>query len=261
VATRSKHRSRLIPRTDRSPESGWRPWLAELERHEQGRIAEFGAIVVAGFLAAVVVLYAFAWLATEVLDRETQAIDLATLAILQRFSSPLLTQAALLISLLGSEAIWVLGAVLLAIMAWHRRWSTAITLVLITVGALVLNDILKALFHRPRPTPLVGFLDAQQFSFPSGHAMVSAAFYFCMAYLTWRYVHGWWRGVLIAGLVLLVLLIGLSRLYLDVHYLSDVIAGYLAGFLWADAVILGSRVLSVRSNRRRRMRRESALSH
>ena len=57
--------------------------------------------------------------------------------------------------------------------------------------------------------------------------MVSAAFYLYVGYLAWRFVHGWWRGVLIVGLVILVLLIGLSRLYLQVHYLSDVVAGYL----------------------------------
>lgn len=247
MAAHSKRRTQLIPH----PQTGWRHWLADLERNEQGRLAEFGAIVVAGFIAAVVVLYAFAWLATEVLDQETQALDLATLAFLQQFSSPRLTQAAQLVSLLGSEGVWVMGAVLLALLAWHRRRGAAIMLLFITTGAQVLNDILKTVFHRTRPTPLVGFLDAQQFSFPSGHAMVSAAFYFYVAYLTWRYVRGWWRGVLIGGLVLLVLLIGLSRLYLEVHYLSDVIAGYLAGFLWADAVIVGRRVLTVRSNRRR----------
>jgi membrane-associated phospholipid phosphatase len=135
----------------------------------------------------------------------------------------------------------------------RHRWGDAIMLVLISVGAQVLNNILKTLFQRARPTPIVGFIAAQQYSFPSGHAMVSAAFYFFVAYLTWRFVHGWWRGVLIAGLTLLVLLIGLSRLYLEVHYLSDVIAGYLAGFLWADAVILGGRVLTARSNRRRQL--------
>jgi undecaprenyl-diphosphatase len=210
------------------------------------RLAEFGAIVVAGFVAAVLVLWAFAWLATEVLEQETTALDQATLLFLQQFSSSQLTTAAQLVSLLGSEVIWVIAAVLLAAFLWQRRWGTAVTLVLVTGGAQVLNDILKALFHRTRPEPVVGLIAAQQFSFPSGHAMVAAAFYFYLAYLAWRLVHGWWRGVLIAGLVGLVLLIGLARLYLEVHYLSDVIAGYLAGWLWADAVILGSRMLTMR---------------
>jgi membrane-associated phospholipid phosphatase len=124
-------------------------------------------------------------------------------------------------------------------------------------GAQILNDILKDAFHRARPTPIAGFIDAQQYSFPSGHAMVSAAFYLYVAYLTLHLVHAHWRVLLAAGLVILVLLIGLSRLYLQAHYLSDVIAGYLAGVLWTHSVILGSRVLAQRRYYRLRRNRAS----
>lgn len=206
------------------------------------KLAEFGGIVVAGFAAAVVVLYAFAWLANEVLERETTTLDSAAAEFLRRFSSPELTTLAQFISLMGSQAVLVLGAILLVVFAVQRRGGAAVTLVLVTAGAQILNDLLKELFHRTRPAPVTGFLDAQQFSFPSGHAMVAAAFYFYIAFVTWRAVHGWWRGVLVAGLVILVLLIGLARIYLEAHYLSDVVAGYLAGFLWTDAVVLATRV-------------------
>lgn len=211
-----------------------------------GQIAQFGGIVAAGFIAAVLLLYGFAWIANQVLEQETTAIDNATLNFLQKFASPQLTLAAQIVSLLGSEVVLAVTALALIILAWQRLWDRAFTLVLVTGGAEVLNNILKNLFHRTRPTPVIGLLDAQQFSFPSGHAMVSAAFYFYIAYLTWRLVHGFWRWVLVGGLILLVLLIGLSRIYLEVHYLSDVIAGNLAGFLWTDAVILGRQALTSR---------------
>jgi undecaprenyl-diphosphatase len=211
------------------------------------RLASFGAIVVFGFVAAALLLYGFARLATEVLEQETLAMDTATLTFLQGFSSPPLTLAAEAISALGSQVVVAIGAVLLAVFIWQRRWGAALSLVLVVAGAQVLNDILKAAFQRPRPTPVTGLIDVQQFSFPSGHAMVAAAFYLYLAYLSWRLVRGIWRGVLVAGLIVLVLLIGLARLYLQAHYLSDVIAGYLAGFLWTDAVILGAFVLSTRS--------------
>lgn len=209
-----------------------------------GNMAQFGGIVATGFAAAVLLLYAFAWVANEVLEQETVAIDYAMLAFLHQFSSPRLTLAAQIVSLLGSEVVLAITALMLLALAWQRRWDRAFTLVLVTGGAEVLNSILKNLFHRMRPTPVIGFISAQQFSFPSGHAMVSAAFYLYLAYLAWRLVHGFWRWVLVSGLVLLVLLIGLSRIYLEAHYLSDVIAGYLAGFLWTDAVILGRHALA-----------------
>ncbi len=117
---------------------------------------------------------------------------------------------------------------------------------LVTGGAQLLNDVLKGEFHRVRPAPVLGMIPVQAFSFPSGHAMVSAAFYGFLAYLSWRVLRGWWRTASTLALLALVLAIGLSRLYLGVHYLTDVLAGYLAGFVWADTVILGSRLLARR---------------
>jgi undecaprenyl-diphosphatase len=84
------------------------------------------------------------------------------------------------------------------------------------------------------------------FSFPSGHAMVSAAFYLFLAYLAWRYLRGPARAICIGALILLVGLIGLTRMYLGVHYLTDVVAGYLAGFFWTDGVVLAERWLEAR---------------
>jgi undecaprenyl-diphosphatase len=239
------------PTVDAPSASGWRNWLARLSHFEQARLAEFGLILLGGFIAAAVLLYAFAWLATQVLEQETHTVDTGTLEVLLRFNAPQLTLLANAISLMGSQVVVAVGAALLAVFLWQRRWGAAVSLILVTAGAQLLNDVLKEAFHRTRPTAVSGFIDAQQYSFPSGHAMVSAAFYLYLAYLTWRLVHERWRRVLlVSGLVLLVVLIGLSRLYLQAHYLSDVIAGYLAGVLWTDSVILGGRALTLRTRPR-----------
>ena len=239
------------PAVDARSPTGWRDWLLELARHERARVAEFGAILVAGFVAAAVLLYAFAWLAGEVLEQDTHAADLATLQFLQQFSSPQLTLLADFFSAMGSAIVVAIGAGLLVMFFWQRRWGAAVSLILVVAGAQVLNDILKQAFQRERPTPVTGLIGAQQFSFPSGHAMVAAAFYLFLAYLAWRLIRGrWQRALMVGSLVLLVLLIGISRLYLEAHYLSDVIAGFLAGALWADSVILGGRVLTLRMQSR-----------
>jgi membrane-associated phospholipid phosphatase len=249
VATSANTGPRVDPTVDAESPRGWRHFLEQLGHYEQARLAEFSTIVIGGFVLAAVLLYAFSWLATEVLQQETQALDMSTLNYLQSFSSPGLTLAANLVSAMGSQVVIVVGVVLLGVFLYQRRWGAAVTLVMVTAGAQLLNDVLKQSFHRARPTPLTGLIEAQQFSFPSGHAMVSAAFYLYIAYLTWRLVHGHFRGVLVAGLIVLVLLIGLARLYLEAHFLSDVIAGYMAGFLWTDAVVLGGRVLTIRRRR------------
>ena len=80
--------------------------------------------------------------------------------------------------------------------------------------------------------------------------MVSLATYGFLAYLGWRLLRGRWRVLWVGALALLVILIGLSRLYLGVHYATDVLAGYLAGFIWLDSIIIGGHVLERRVRRR-----------
>ncbi len=223
----------------------WRAWLRSLAEVGRRRLAALGLTLVLGFLAGVVALAVFADLSEDVMEQETMQVDLAVLAWLRQFASPGVDVVARGISLFGSEGVAVSLVVLLVLLAWQRRWGASAALLLVTVGAQLLNEVLKLLFQRTRPTPMQGFLPSESFSFPSGHAMVSAAFYLFLAYLTWHLVRGWWRIAWTSGLLVLVLLIGVSRLYLAAHYLSDVVAGYVAGFLWTDAVILGGRILSM----------------
>jgi undecaprenyl-diphosphatase len=219
--------------------AGWRAW-AEAAR---GRLAALGLTLVAGFLAGLLALYLFARLADDVLERETEWLDGAVLVWLRGFASPWLDGAARFASFLGSETVAVLLVALVVALVARRRWGAAVGLLLATAGAQALNNVLKELFQRTRPAPVAGLIPAQTFSFPSGHAMVAAAFYGFLAYLAWRALRGRRRGLATAGLLLLIGLIGLSRLYLGVHYLTDVAAGYLAGFVWLDVVILGGRLL------------------
>jgi undecaprenyl-diphosphatase len=221
----------------------WRLWLSELVHFHKRLLGAISLTLLLGFGAAGLAFYLFADLANEVMDQETQALDLSVLHGLRQFASPTLDMLARALSVMGSEVVLGLLILLTGVFLYRRRWGAAASLLITTVGAQLLNNLLKAGFERPRPTPLDGFIAAQAYSFPSGHAMVSTAFYLFLAYLAWRTVRGWQRPVWIAATLLLVLGIGLSRLYLGVHYLTDVIGGYIAGFLWADTVILSGRLL------------------
>ncbi|MCX6021927.1 MAG: phosphatase PAP2 family protein [Chloroflexi bacterium] len=214
---------------------------------------EFGLLglrLLLGLAAGALALFLFAELSEEVLEQETQHLDEAVLGLLQRAQSPEMDQFARFVSFFGFEAAIALIVALLVYFVWRRRWTTAAQLLMVTLGAALLNSLLKGLFQRTRPAPVPGDFLGQIFSFPSGHAMLAAAFYLFVSYLAWRTLKGWprWFG---AGVPLaLILLIGWSRLYLGVHYLTDVAAGYLAGFIWTDAVII-----SFAYFRRRRLRR------
>jgi undecaprenyl-diphosphatase len=255
---------KIDPAVAAVPAAGWRRWASDLGRYDQERVAGFGGVILAGAVIGVVFLSLFVAIADEVLGQETAALDTAAAQFVLRFSSPQMDVLATALSFMGSEAVWILSVLLLGLFLWQRRWGAAVMLVMVSGGVQLLNNILKSSFHRTRPIQVVALIAAQQYSFPSGHAMVSAAFYTYLAYLCWRLVRGVWRFVLITGLILLVLLIGASRVYLQAHFLTDVIAGYIAGFVWADAVIIGSQLLVTRGwpriHRRESTRRARTLN-
>jgi undecaprenyl-diphosphatase len=241
-----EQRGQLDPVVAAPAPSTWQRWLADLARSQQQRVAGFGLVVLLGLLAGLAAIYVFTWLASEVLEHETNDMDTAAATFTRQWQSPTMDVAARTASLLGSEIVFMLVVALVALFAYQRRWGAAALLVLVTAGAQMLNNVLKSVYERARPEPVASLIAAQTWSFPSGHTMVSAAFYIFLAYLGWRLVSGWLRWLLVIGLVLLVLLIGLSRIYLQAHYLSDVIGGYVAGFIWTDAVIIGGWVLATR---------------
>ncbi|TXK52071.1 phosphatase PAP2 family protein [Pontibacter qinzhouensis] len=116
----------------------------------------------------------------------------------------------------------------------HRWYSLKVPVV--ALGSITLNLVLKYLFDRPRPA-LPHLVHASGLSFPSGHSMVAASFYGLLIYLAWKHIETpIWRYTVVGLLTLLIMLIGFSRIYLHVHYATDVLAGFAAGFMW---VIIG----------------------
>jgi undecaprenyl-diphosphatase len=241
------------PAVAQATATGWGVWLVNLMHYGKGRLATLGLTLGLGLAAAMLALYLFAMLADEVMEQESLQVDTAVLLALRSVHSPALDRAAWVASALGAEWLAVLMVVLLGVLGYQRRWGAAVGLLLTVVGAQLLNDVLKDWFQRTRPAPVDSLIPAQAFSFPSGHAMVAAAFYLFVGYLAWRLLTGRWRVVCAALLVMVAFLIGLSRLYLGVHYLTDVIAGYIAGIAWTDAVIIGGHMLG-----RRRLARRAA---
>lgn len=133
------------------------------------------------------------------------------------------------------------GAVLLV---RARRWTLFAGWAVTFLGSFLLNGVLKRLIHRPRPAGADAWLTAHSWSFPSGHAMNSLVAFGMVAWLlvVFRVHDRAGRAAVIAGCALLAVVIGLTRLYLGVHYLSDVLAGWAAGILWLSACVSGLEV-------------------
>ena len=136
------------------------------------------------------------------------------------------------LTFIGSPAAALAIATIVCVLLYRRRQLVeAALLPVVLAGGELLNVILKLSFHRPRPE--VAFVHLDTYSFPSGHAMLSTAVYGALAYLAWSRLHARRaRLALTAGTVVLVALICFSRLYLGVHYLSDVLGGAAAGAFW-----------------------------
>jgi membrane-associated phospholipid phosphatase len=149
------------------------------------------------------------------------------------------------ISSLGAGiTLSILGAGVALLLALRRRWVVLGGWAAAVLGSGLLDGALKLAIRRPRPEVAADFLSKLSWSFPSGHSMASMVTYGMLAYLVMVAVKGRKRLQLSAAMaaVLLILSIGFSRLYLGVHYFSDVVGGFTAGALWLSACISGLEV-------------------
>lgn len=196
-----------------------------------------GGILLAGFA-----LWVFAQIADEVLEKETYSFDTSVLLAIRRIHTTLLDQAMMGITFIGDPS--VLLVICLGIGIWLLKLgqrSKAVGLGIAALGAIGLNVLLKHLFGRARPALWNRIVDVGHYSFPSGHAMVSLVIYGLIGYiLTTKFPQH--RRLIISLTIILIGAIGFSRLYLGVHWPTDVLAGYAAGLVWLIACILSMRV-------------------
>lgn len=129
---------------------------------------------------------------------------------------------------LGGVAFTVLAGVLIFMFCKKNRWFITIDL----VGVTLVNQVIKHIIRRPRPNVL-RLVEESGYSFPSGHSMVSMAFYGIIIYLVYKNVSNkYLKWILIILLSLLILSIGFSRIYVGVHYFTDVVGGFLLGLAY-----------------------------
>ena len=140
----------------------------------------------------------------------------------------------------GPVGMSALVATVLAVLIARRRFRWAAYLAITSLGGALLNQLLKFHFVRQRPDLKAAVLDAMGYSFPSGHAMSGTIILGALAYLAARSIREWRsKSAALAALATLALAIGISRVYLGVHWTSDVGAGFAAGLLWVTATTTG----------------------
>jgi undecaprenyl-diphosphatase len=211
-------------------------------------------LLLAALLAAVLCVWAFVALADRVTEGQTQRLD-ERILLSMRAGSPsrprgpaFLPGAMRDLTALGSPSVLTLFVLAVAGFLVVRRQYHALGLLLAaTVGGVLLNALLKHVFARPRPPLAFHLTEVRSMSFPSGHAMESAIIYLTMAALLARLVRPRVLQLYFIGLAfLLTLLVGVSRVYLGVHYPTDVLAGWTAGLAWSLLCWMVARYLQQR---------------
>jgi len=195
------------------------------------------AWLAAGLVFSVFVVWAFVELADEVVEGESRAFDGAVLLWIHSIFPGWLEGPMRIVTVLGYYWIVVPFLAVVVFFFYRRGWKLSAMLLLVsTAGSVVLTTVLKSVFQRARPELFDSGYQASFYSFPSGHATVAVGFYGMLTLVLAYRLRGIARWAVAISGTLVVLLIGFSRLYLGVHYPTDVLAGYLAALLWLVCV-------------------------
>jgi hypothetical protein len=201
-------------------------WCLAIEEKEmKERIKDF-IIKNLKWIILFICLIGFLALAEDVFNKEIMKGDIIGYKVVSTFLiSDFATPIAKFITNFGGAIFLIILTILLIVVLKNKKVGLSICINLVVVT--ILNQLLKRLLQRPRPTEF-RIIEETGYSFPSGHSMVSMAFYGYLIYLIYRFVKNkYLKSISIVLLSLLICLIGISRIYLGVHYTSDVLGGFL----------------------------------
>lgn len=187
------------------------------------------------FLGVLLPLWVFAELADEVHELEQFVYDDALLLGAHAWAGPRMDRFFAAVSTVGYEGVVAIDVAVVLAILWTRRWREATFAAAAFVGSALLNLGSKQFFQRDRPTLWESILPEDTFSFPSGHAMGSMTLAMTAILLAWRTR---WRWPVLVPMAAFVLLVGFSRVYLGVHYPSDILGGWMAATVWVVGTYL-----------------------
>lgn len=199
----------------------------------------FAIFLIMGLVASAVVMFSLAEFHEEIGEPFLFQLDRQVQTAVHAHATPWLTRIMFASSWIGSPAeLFPAIPVIAGLMWWRRLRDEAVVLMVAMVGGGLLEAALKLHFRRVRPDVPWAFVHEHSYSFPSGHSVLAVALYGTAVYLAMRHLRGTRaRVVLCLAASLLIVGIGLSRIYLGVHYPSDVAAGYLVGAIWLSGVM------------------------
>ncbi|MBT2736304.1 phosphatase PAP2 family protein [Bacillus sp. ISL-7] len=196
--------------------------------------------LVIAFSISAVSIIGFSLISLLISDQKIIYFDRTVIDMVQGSETLVLTNVMKFFTFIGSAPFVIVLSLFLLLFLYkvlHHRLELILFASAIT-GSAILNGILKQFFQRVRPD-FHRLIDIEGYSFPSGHAMNAFTVYGILSFLLWRHIPSrFGRGVLISVSIIMILAIGISRIYLGVHYPSDIIGGYFASGFWITTAIL-----------------------
>jgi undecaprenyl-diphosphatase len=201
---------------------------------------DYGLYLLFGLILSLLSLFVFFNVAEDVVEGDSLVLfDHALANALYQQATDLSTAAYRVITWFGAPGATLLGIAVGSLLILRRQWLHLVFWITALSGASMLNLLMKVLFARPRPVFENPLLVESFYSFPSGHSMNAIVTYGVLAYLLWLQVnHPIARSLIVFAATLAIVLIGISRMALGVHYFSDVIGGFAAGGLWLGVCIV-----------------------
>lgn len=214
-------------------------------------VHQLGIRLTVGIFVSVVCLIVFSAVADGVLEKGDLTIFDQPLSDALHFSAtPSSISAYRFISFWGMEGAALIGIAVGVYLLSRRQWLTLMVWGAALIGGFVMNNVLKLIFARPRPMFLDPFIIVPGYSFPSGHSMQSLIVYGMLGALLWSRLHNHYVRIFLSfALALLIILVGISRIMLGVHFFSDVIGGFAAGGVWLAICITALAALNRRKQR------------
>lgn len=199
------------------------------------------SVLTSGLGVAVACALLMTWLSRHVLAGDLSMFDEAVRAHVHG-QWPWILPVMLLCTFVGGPSFLGVASIILFVVMWrHRMRHEDGLLVSAMAGAIVLGMVLKETYLRPRPTPFYGLPTPSTWSYPSGHALGSFCFFVALALLLSPSLQGRQLVAVWLACVTMVLLVGFSRIYLGVHWPSDVLGGWLTGAIWMSVVAVAFR--------------------
>ncbi len=208
----------------------------------RGVIRQMGLFALLGLSGAVILAKLFEELAEGIFRKESESLDNRFGLWVHSFASPLLDKVFKFFSALGGVGgIIILTALSFGALIRRNHPNAAWLVVLANGGGILLNQVLKIIFRRSRPRLWISTnRRLRSFSFPSGHATISMCFCVSLSWVGYKFIKNpLVLAAWLSAMVVSVFMVGLSRVYRGVHYLTDVVGGYISGGFWMSLLLSG----------------------